>query len=156
MQNPHVGAALFFAVFAPAVANAGTPCDRIQCNRGATVVTYATPSDGYFVCPSRQLSEYTHLVLGLVSLHQQTTGTTPVFSQETGEPKYEGETEAMLKKYRAAAGVRTFQEAKGKCSNGPDGQRVQVEENPPDSVALMVSDRSGQRFWVPKVHVDKP
>jgi hypothetical protein len=143
---------LLLSVSGPAAA--ATPCNSAPCAKGAKVITYSSPGDEYFACPTRQLSEYTHVLLGLVSMHASVTGTRPAISRTTGEPQYDGETKAMLDEYRKAAGVTSFDAAAAQCVKGPHGLRVSVEENP-EGFSLQVSDRSGRRFWIPKAHAER-
>jgi hypothetical protein len=136
-------------------ATAATPCNQAHCGKGSVVTTYAPPSEGYFACPTRQLSEYTHFVLGLIDLHWQVTGKAPQLSTVTGEPDYQGETKVMLDNYRRGADVSSFADATRQCVKGRHGVRVRVEENPPDGTAFHVSEPSGKKFWLPRAHTDK-
>lgn len=133
----------------------GVSCRQAVCAVGSVVRTYAALTDGYFACPTRQLSEYTQTVLGLRSMHLQVTGQAPKNDPQTGEPVYEGEVKAMLVAQRQEAGVRSFQEAVKQCRAGANGLAVRVVENPSESRAMRVSDPSGNQFWLSKTHADR-
>jgi hypothetical protein len=143
---------LLLSVSAPALA--ATPCNQTQCGKGTKVITFGPQDDPYFACPTRELAEYMHFVLGLVNMHVQVTGQRPTLSPTTGEPQQNGETKAMIDGYRKAAGVPSFNAAASQCVKGPHGLRVSVDESP-EGLALRVSDRSGRGFWMPKAYAER-
>jgi hypothetical protein len=88
-------------------------------------------------------------------MHLQVTGKAPKNDPKTGEPVYEGETQAMLIAHRQEAGVRSFQEAVKQCRAGANGLAVRVVESPSESRAMRVSDAAGNQFWLSKTHADR-
>lgn len=135
-------------------------CSIASCDAGTSAVTTASKSDPYFACPTRQLSAYTSLVLGLIAMQIQFTGKFPNISDVTGEPEYldtkdgPNQTRLVLDKYRSLAGVKTFDQAVAACQPGKSGQRVTVLNNPSDMLVMWVKDEKGQTFWMPKGHAD--
>lgn len=136
-------------------------CLTQTCNVGDNVITYATKSEPYYACPTRELSEYTTIVLGLVSTHLTFTGKLPNISDSTGEPEYldtkdgPNQTRLMLDYFRKAARVQTFDQATAACSVGKAGLKVAVMNNPSDRQVIWVRGAKNESFWVPKSHVDK-
>ena len=44
-------------------------CDIAGCKAGEKVITFATDEEFYFMCPTRELSEYTTIVIGFIAMH---------------------------------------------------------------------------------------
>lgn len=148
----------------PSIGLAGSldkSCSVKSCDVGDNLVTYATKSEPYYACPTRELSEYTTLVLGMVSTHLTITGKLPNISDTTGEPEYldtkdgPNQTRLMLDHFRKAAGVRTFDQATAACKVGKAGMKVAVMNNPSDKQVIWVRGAKNETFWLPKSHVDK-
>jgi hypothetical protein len=116
----------------------------------------------FLTCPTRELSEYTQIVIGLLTLTMQLTGRPPNISDKTGEPEYlddkdgPNESRLMLDRARKRANVRTFDEAAARCSRGTGKVKVQVMNSPEDSTAIWVqNEKTKATFWMPKSHLDK-
>ena len=133
---------------------AQTSCTQVPCKVGDVVTTYSDGSDIYFACPSRELSEYTAVVLGLISMHLQVTGKAPILNATTGEPQYKDETQQILDAHRTAAGVKSFKEAKSRCFVGQASRKVRIEEFASTSKSMLVLDKSGKKYWMSKSHAD--
>lgn len=158
-------ALLLVVVLAGAVSQAGavqTTCATTECAAGDTAVTYATKSEPYYACPTRQLASYTNFVLGLLAMHAMLGGKMPNISDKTGEPEYPdsgskpNETRLMLDVLRREAGVSTFDQAVARCVLGRGGQRVTIMNNPKDEVVAWVStDKQKATFWMPKSSLNR-
>jgi len=130
-------------------------CISVECTAGSKVISYATPSDPYFACPTAELSDYTMMVMGAVSL-SSLSGRTPNISRITGEPEFVGESAELLRQYRQAARVRTFDEAVSKCRPGVNGLRLVVSNIPGvgHSVSVSLEGKPGLPFWMSKAHLN--
>lgn len=144
------------------IAGAEKACNVLTCNAGDKAVTYATKSDFSYACPTRELSEYTNFVLGLVSTAITFTGHMPNISDKTGEPEYKdvsgkpNETRVMLDNFRGNAKVGTFDQALALCNKEPSKIVVTIMNNPSDSQSIWVAaDKSKKSFWMNKSHLDK-
>ena len=147
------------------LAVAGTPmsqagdmsktCLVSACNPGDQAVTYATKSDFFYACPTKELSDYTNTVIGLASVMHQLTGKLPNISPETGDPELDGENGKLIATLRSSAKVATYDEALGKCASGKNKQNVLVMNNPEDSTSIWVSTQNQKTFWMPKGFLNK-
>jgi hypothetical protein len=127
-----------------------------QCAPGDKAVTYATQSEMYWACPTRELAEYTDLVIGLLASQYELTGTLPNLSPMTGEPEYQGETKIMLEQSRGAAHVQSFDQAVAVCHKGRAGIRVSIMNNPGKGAAIWVmNDKTKETFWMSAGMLDK-
>jgi len=140
-------------------AHAGTfenSCAVKECLPGDKAVTYATKSEMYWVCPTRELAEYTDLVIGLVAAQFELTGKLPNISPATGEPEYQGESKIMLDQSRDAAHVESFDEATALCRKGWGGIHVTIMNNSGKGAAIWVQiDKNKNTFWMPAGMLDK-
>lgn len=163
MKKTVLGGALITLLVGTAQAKGPSAnCSAAKCYPGDRGTTYATKSDVFLTCPTRELSEYTHTVIGLTSLSLSLTGRPPNISDKTGEPEYldgkdgPNETRVMLDRARARANVRTFDEAAKRCAGGPNKVKVRIMNSPEDSSAIWVqNEKTKATFWMPKVHLDK-
>jgi hypothetical protein len=137
-------------------------CWETVCSAGDTGITYSSKSEPYYACPTRELTDYTSFVLGLVSMNIELTGKMPNISDKTGEPEYlDGEdgpnkTRLMLENLRNKAKVSTFDEAANICSKGVGDVKVLIMNSQDDSGAIWVMDeRIKNTFWMPKSNLDK-
>jgi hypothetical protein len=136
-------------------ADISNSCLAQACNPGEKAVTFASKEDTYFACPTRELSEYTNNVLGMVSMTHQMTGSLPNISPVTGEPEYQGETKSMIDGLRAAAKVSTYDQAIKLCSQGKSKVSVLVMNNPEEGGSIWVSGADQKPFWMPKGFLNK-
>ena len=83
-------------------------CSRETCKVGTTAITYATKTDPYYACPTRELTEYVNTILGFVEITAKMSGTLPKISDKTGEPEFADETQDIVKGLRIKAQVTTF------------------------------------------------
>lgn len=125
-------------------------CQFVDCTAGTTVITAPAAEGSFFACQTEALSDYTNLVLGLVQMQKQLSGTSPNIDPATGEPVYEGETADTLATHRAKAGVKTFDEAVAHCQRGPHLRTVTVMNFVRGRASTWVSDeRAHTTYWVP-------
>jgi hypothetical protein len=140
-------------------ANAGgleNSCMMKECSPGDKAVTYATQSDMYWACPTKELAEYTSLLISLVSAGYELTGKLPNISPETGEPEYQGETAVLIAHARHDAHVATFDQATTICHKGRSGILVSIMNNPGKGAAIWVqNDKTKDNFWMPAGMLDK-
>ena len=130
-------------------------CSMTECAAGSAVVSYAKKGDGYFACPTMELSDYGNYVLSVMAISMIFTGHIPNISPVTGDPEQEGESKAILDGLRARAKVTTFDEAVSACKEGKNGLRLRVANNPKASLSIWVfNDKKQESFWMPKSHVD--
>jgi hypothetical protein len=122
----------------------------------------------YFACPTEELSNYTNLVGGLVTMHITVTGEMPSLSPITGEPQYNEDrvTTTMMAELRTAAGVKTIDQAVGQCEQKYSGQRLLVLKNSSHAAGapgaplgtmgsyLVADERTGRSFWMPRSCLD--
>ena len=131
-------------------------CSISECFAGTAVKTFAEKSDPYYACPTKELSEYTNFVIGMVSASMQMTGRIPNISPITGDPEWSGGSKLILENLRNGAGVATFDQAIALCANGKNGIKVKVMNLPADSLVMWVHDpKRNISFWMPKSHADK-
>jgi hypothetical protein len=137
-------------------------CSATKCYAGDKGTTYATKSDIFLACPTRELAEYTNQVIGIVALTISISGRPPNISDKTGEPEYldgrdgPNESRLMLDRARKRANVRTFDEAAARCSGGANKVKVRVMNSPEDSSAIWVqNEKTKATFWMPKSHLDR-
>lgn len=130
-------------------------CQQVICPAGTKAVTYASKSEMYYACPTRELSEYTAAVLGILSM-QASFGSMPNVSPETGEPEQKGETKLMLDNLRNAANVSTYDQAISMCEKGGNKIKVTVMNNSEDTTSIWVMMQNQKKsFWLPKSFLDK-
>jgi hypothetical protein len=143
-------------------AGSSANCSVAKCYAGDRGITYATKSDIFLACPTRELAEYTNLVIGLISLTIIVTGRPPNISDKTGEPEYldgkdgPNKTRVMLDQARKRANVRTFDEADKLCQDGVNKIKVLIMNSPEDSSVIWVhKEKAEATFWMPKSHLDR-
>jgi hypothetical protein len=136
-------------------ANTSKTCFVTYCRLGDKAVTYSKKSDPYFACPSKELSDYTNGVLGLIEVSHQLSGSVPHTSSETGEPEYVGQSKARIDSWRESAGVNTFHEALAKCKKGADKTSVVLMGYSGRGDSIRVRDKSDNTFWMPTEHLIK-
>lgn len=136
---------------------AAESCQTAKCTAGQTTTTYATRSEPYFACPTRELSDYTNMVLGLVALTAQFGGSMPNISPETGEPEFRDDangpnkTRQMLAYYRGKAKVSTFDQAVALCAEGRSGFKVTILNIRDDEMSTWVHDsKRNVSYWLPR------
>jgi len=140
-----------------------TACGHIECPAGTKAITFASKADPYFACPTKELSDYTAIVIGFVSIQASLTRTMPNISPETGEPEYfdgpdgkPNQSRLLLDAARHAARVRTFDEAISLCKPGKNKVHVTVMNNPKDSNSVWVADsKTKTTFWISKGMLNK-
>ena len=141
------------------VAVAETPqnCLAAACPAGTKAVTDAAQQKPYYTCKNSEFSDYANFVLNVMVAKAQMVGLTPQVSSKTGEPVVEGKEKAIIDKYRANAGVATFEEAISKCYKGIGMQNVIVLYYPADSDSIYVAAEKNQedKFWLPKARLNK-
>ena len=151
--------AIFMIIVTSAVARAGSldnSCAAKECSPGHKAITYATQSEIFYACPTRELAEYTDTVIGLLSLAYSFGGKLPNISPVTGEPEYQGETEHMIAAKRRAAHVKAFDEATAACRKGRAGIHVTIMNNPGQGAAIYVqNDKTKDTFWMSAAMLDK-
>lgn len=150
--------ALIFALLQKqAVNNAPTDdvqlqnCKETACPVGTRGVTASIGSEPYYTCNSGELSDYANYALS-VSLAQAQVGGPPQKITGKGEPDIQGDAKDLLDRYRAKAGVTTFEEAMAKCYKGIGRQNVSVLYYPEqgDSLYAASEKNSEDKFWLPK------
>ena len=111
----------------------------------------------FYSCKSNELSEYANYVLSVMLKQVEFAGVPPEVSRKTGEPAVQGNDKILLDKYRAQAGVSSFEEAISKCYRGKEDVNVVVLYNPKDSNSIYVAAEEDpkNRFWLPKARLDK-
>ena len=136
-------------------AGVNTRCDVVTCAAGSKVISYAKKNEPYYMCPTRELAEYTNFVIGLVFLSVQISGKMPNISPITGEPEYVGETKTRLDRMRDLAGVSNFDQAVASCKLGKNALHMFVTNNPKDGNLIWVSDEKSKKlFWMPKGYLN--
>ena len=141
------------------VAVAETPqnCLAAACPAGTKAVTDTAQQKPYYTCKSSEFSDYANYVLNVMVAKAQLVGTPPQVSPKTGEPVVEGKEKSNIEKYRANAGITTFEEAIAKCYKGIGRQNVIVLYYPADSDSIYVAaeDNQEDKFWLPKARLNK-
>jgi hypothetical protein len=151
-----VGAVVFGITLPTYGASIDNTCTVKSCASGDRGLTHSNKADPYYACPTRQLANYTNFVIGIAAASYELSGRLPNISDATGEPEFEGKTKDVLDGMRADAGVRTFDQAVAMCRKGADKVRVTVMNSPgTDSVIWVKDQKSGQSFWMPKIHLNK-
>lgn len=132
-------------------------CISAYCPIGTKAMTHTVHQNPYFTCKSGELSNYTNFVLGVMREQIQSEGYSPEISANTGEPVVQGRDLIMLDRYRARAGVSSFEEAIAQCYKGIGGLKVVVLSNPMKSASIYVSaeDNKANKFWLSKAALDK-
>lgn len=125
-------------------------CSVVACSAGDKVTTYASKSEFYYACPTRELADYTNTVAGLVVMTYQFTGKRPNISPDTGEPEYTGETKQLLDYLREKSGAKTFDEALSVCAQGKGKLKVMIMNIKEDEGSVWVSEANKKPFWLPK------
>jgi hypothetical protein len=136
----------------------GQPCSKTLCEAGAKVVVYASKAEPAFACPTKELTLYTNLVYGLVTMSVALTGHMPNISPVTGEPEYHdgadgkpNETRMTLDRLRSEAGVSTFDEAFAQCQSMKSKTGMVVMNYPKDGGIMWVSDAELKNsYWIAK------
>jgi hypothetical protein len=155
--------AIFLLLVMGSAARAGSIAGSIEnscalkdCSAGDKAVTYATQSEMYWACPTRELAEYTETVIGFVSMVVRMGGKFPNISPVTGEPEFQGETKQTIEAKRHAAHVETFDQATALCRKGRAGIRVTIMNNPGNGAAIWVqNDKTKDTFWISAGMLDK-
>jgi len=130
-------------------------CSVIDCPAGTKAMTYASKDDPYYSCPSKELSEYSNLIIGLTFMAVQFDGKTPNISGKTGEPEFQGETKQMIDAYRNRAGVATFAQAVKQCKKGANKLKVVVLSDPEEAESsYVIIEKNNNTYWMPKSHLD--
>lgn len=130
-------------------------CQASECPAGTKAVTYSTQQEPFYLCKSSELSEYANLVLGVMVKQARYAEVAPAISGKTGEPATEGDDRLLLDKYRAKAGVSSFEEAISKCYKGRRDMKVVVLYSPADSGSIYVAAEDDQenKLWLPKANL---
>jgi hypothetical protein len=138
-----------------AVLSAASNCRNAECPAGTKAVTYATQQEPFYLCKSSELSEYANFVLGVMVKQARYAEVAPSISGKTGEPAAEGDDKLLLDKYRAKAGVLSFEEAISKCYKGRRDMKVIVLYSPADSSSIYVAAEDDQenKLWLPKARL---
>lgn len=141
---------------------ASSSCTVSGCAPGDRAITYATKSEPFYACPTRELASYTATVIGLISLQYTLTGSLPNVSDTTGEPEYldkDGKpnmTRVMLETARHKAGVATFDQAIAMCSMGRNKAKVTIMNVQKDDEVAYVHDAAKNvNYWMPTSNLDK-
>lgn len=137
-------------------------CLVATCSPGERGVTYATKTEPFLACPTRELAKYTSAVLGLISMQVAITGTVPNISDKTGEPEFldqgskPNETRVMLDVLRTQAAVRTFDQAVAMCAKGRNHAKVTIMNVQKQDEVVYVHDE-GQKinYWMPSSSIEK-
>lgn len=132
-------------------------CLIAACPGGTRAITRTADQQPYYTCKSSELSDYANYVLGVMLAQMQSAGYAPKISSNTGEPVVQGKEQEMLDRYRASAGVSSFEEALSRCYRGSGNIDVVVLFNPEKGGSIYVSavDKQNDKFWLPKKDLDK-
>jgi hypothetical protein len=130
-------------------------CLSSECPAGTQAVTYTTQQEPFYVCKSSELSEYANYVLSLMIKLDRYGEIAPEISGKTGEPVAHGDDKLLLDKYRAKAGVSSFEEAISKCYRGGGNLKVVVLYSLKDSNSIYVAPEEDRenKFWLPKARL---
>ncbi len=162
MRSRRILGILFFIYSSIALGKTNS-CFETPCVAGDKAITSATQDKvPYYMCPTRELSNYTSLIIGLVGSSYEMLGRPPNISDRTGEPEYpesEGqpnETNLLISTLRQEAGVNTFDEALSQCEKGVNKLRVSILNVPVDIDSIWVmEEKSKHTFWVPSSNLTK-
>ncbi len=135
-----------------AVSPVSSSCQASECPAGTKAVTYSTQQEPFYLCKSSELSEYANFVLGVMIKQARYAEVAPAISSKSGEPAAEGDDKLLLDKYRAKAGVSSFEEAISKCYKGRRDMKLVVLYSPADSNSIYVAAEDDQenKLWLPK------
>lgn len=130
-------------------------CLATGCTTGTKAVTYTTQQEPFYLCKSSELSEYANFVLDLMIKKARYADIPPEISVKTGEPAVQGDDRLLLDRYRAKAGISSFEEAISKCYRGVSNLNVVVLFSPDDSNSIYVAAEGSQddKFWLPKARL---
>ena len=139
-----------------AVTDAKSSCSSADCPVGTAAVTRSTAQEPFYTCKSGELAEYTNYVLNLPDAQTQPEVFSRKLSDTTGVPQVEASDKSILEKYRANAGVSTFEEALSKCYKGIANMNVLVLDDPKDGSSIYVASEENQeeKFWLPKARLE--
>lgn len=134
---------------------AQTSCLTSECAAGTRTVTHASIQEPFYLCKSVELSEYANFVLSVMIKQARFADIAPEVSTKTGEPMAQGDDKLLLDKYRAKAGVSTFEQAISKCYRGRGNLQLVVLYSPKDSNSIYVAAEENQddKYWLPKAHL---
>ena len=134
-----------------------TTCSAASCPAGSKVVTVEEPGVSFYFCPTKELSEYTAVVMGMVVSIYSLSNRFPNISPITGEPELKGLSAEMVTSYRQRAGVRTFDQAVAICKTGRKKIKAVIDNASEDSISAWVSvaGRPSDAFWVPMANLAK-
>lgn len=132
-----------------------TSCLASECAAGTRTVTRASIQEPFYLCKSVELSEYANFVLSVMVKQASFADVAPEVSTKTGEPMAQGDDKLLLDKYRAKAGVSTFEQAISKCYRGRGNLNLVVLYSPKDSNSIYVAAEKNQedKYWLPKAHL---
>lgn len=132
-------------------------CQISACPGGTKAVTSSSQQAPYYTCKSGELSDYANYVLSVMLVQVSFTGLSPKITSQTGEPVVPENEQLLFDKYRANAGVSSFDEALSKCYRGVGNLKVTVLYNPKNGSSIYVSAEAGQdnKFWLPKTKLNK-
>jgi hypothetical protein len=130
-------------------------CLSSDCPAGTKAVTYSTQQEPFYLCKSSELSEYANYVLSVMIKQARYAEIAPEISGKTGEPAVQGDDKLLLDKYRAKAGVSSFEQALSKCYRGRRNLKVVVLYSPTDSSSIYVAAEEDQenKLWLPKARL---
>lgn len=133
---------------------AQTSCLASECAVGTKTVTRATIQDPFYLCKSAEFSEYANFVLSVMVKQARFADIAPEVSK-SGEPLVQGDDKLLLDKYRAKAGVTTFEQAIAKCYRGRGNLKLVVLYSPKDSNSIYVAAEEDQedKYWLPKARL---
>lgn len=140
---------------AGSVSPSKSSCLSSECPAGTKAITYTTQQEPFYSCNSSELSEYANYVLSLMIKQVRYGEVAPEISSKTGEPAVQGDDKLLMDKYRAKAGVSSFEEAIAKCYRGRGNSKVVVLYSPKDSNSIYVAPEENQenKFWLPKARL---
>lgn len=152
----------FLVTTSVASAAPNNSCIAKACSVGDHAVTYASKSEPFYACPTRELASYTSTVLGLIALQYSLTGSLPNISDKTGEPEYAdsngqpNQTRSLLDAKRRRAGVATFDQAIAACAPGRNKMKVTILNSQQDDGVAYVHDEARKiNYWMPISSLDK-
>ena len=135
------------------VAQARPSCLSSECATGTRAVIETSPQDPFYLCKTDGLSEYANFVLNLMLKQDRYADIVP--STRFNELAVQGSEKSLMEKYRAKAGVASFEDAISKCYRGLGGVNVVVLYSPSDSGSIYVAaaDNQENKFWMPKARL---
>jgi hypothetical protein len=128
-------------------------CQSTECPTGTRAVTNTSPQDPFYLCKTDGLSEYANFVLNLMLKQDRYAEIVP--STRFSELTVPDNEKALLEKYKAKAGVASFEDAISKCYRGLGDVNVVVLYSPTDSSSIYVAaaDNQDNKFWMPKARL---